>query len=357
MKQQVKVFVAMSGGVDSSVSAALLKQGGYDVTGVFMKVWQPDFLECTRGDDRRDAMRAAAHLRIPFLTFDFEREYKKGVIDYMISEIKAGRTPNPDVMCNKTIKFGAFLKKAKELGADFIATGHYARTQNAKRKTQNIKLLAGVDKNKDQSYFLWTLTQEQLRHTLFPVGGYMKPEVRELARKFKLPNAERKESQGLCFIGKINVKEFLKHYIKEKKGDVIDEKGEVIGYHDGVFFLTIGQRHGFTVTKKTPADEPYYVVGKDIQKNIVIVSHKKYKKRQSRKITLKEVGWVSGKAPDVGKEYKARIRYRQPLQIAKCKLQNAKCTVAFKKLQEAVTPGQSLVLYSGEKCLGGGIIA
>src|SRR3989344_872016 len=231
-----KVFVAMSGGVDSSVAAALLKEDGYEVTGVFMRVWQPDFLTCSRTDDREEAMRAAAHLGIPFLTFDFEKEYKEKVVDYMIAEYTAGRTPNPDVMCNKHIKFRMFLDKAREMGADMIATGHYVRlgrespkpkaqspnkTQNPKYQTNSkFQLLKGIDVNKDQSYFLWTLTQEQLKYCLFPIGEYVKPKVREMARKYGLPNAERRDSQGVCFIGQFPMKEFLKNYIPSEKGAV-----------------------------------------------------------------------------------------------------------------------------------------
>ena len=224
-----RVFVAMSGGVDSSVATALLKEQGYEVTGVFMQVFQPDFLECTRTDDRREAMRAAAHLGIPFLTFDFQEEYKEKVVDYMIAEYRAGRTPNPDVMCNKYIKFDMFLKKAREMGADCIATGHYAslerenpkpkiqstnKAQSPKPKAQTnsndqnpkLKLLKGVDVDKDQSYFLWTLTQVQLKYCLFPIGEYTKPEVRAMARKYGLPNAERRDRQGVCFIGQFPTK-------------------------------------------------------------------------------------------------------------------------------------------------------
>ncbi|MDP3726262.1 MAG: tRNA 2-thiouridine(34) synthase MnmA [bacterium] len=353
-KTRQKVFVAMSGGVDSSVSAALLKKEGYDVAGVFMKVWQPDFLKCSRGDDRLDAMRAAAHLKIPFLTFNFEKEYKKEVIDYMIAEYKTGRTPNPDVTCNKTIKFGAFLKKAKKMGADLIATGHYARVKGGK----HTKLLAGRDKNKDQSYFLWTLTQEQLRQTLFPVGNYTKPNVRELARKFGLPNAERKESQGLCFVGKFDFKEFLKHYIKEKRGEVLGEGGEAIGHHNGALFYTIGERHGFTITKKTPEDPPFYIVAKDIKKNTLTVSPRgKAEFGLTKEVVLKNVHWISGNAPDTKKTYQARARYRQPLQNVRYKIQDTRYKIFFEKPQRAISSGQSLVLYNGEKCLGGGIIS
>ncbi len=370
----------MSGGVDSSVAAALLKKEGYDVIGVFMKAWQPRGLihgqsfECLQTYDRREAMRAAAHLGIPFFTFDFEKEYKKEVIDYMIAEYKAGRTPNPDVMCNKQIKFGAFLKKAHVMGADLIATGHYAKNvecrmwnmeSGKKLQATSYKLQAGRDSAKDQSYFLWTLTQEQLSNVLFPIGEYTKPEVRELARKFGLPNAEKKDSQGLCFVGELNMKEFLKHYIKEKQGDVLNDKGEVIGHHDGAPFYTLGERHGFIITKKGPNDPPQYIIAKDIKKNTLTVSP--YRKGQTLKsetekglileVRLKDINWVSGNVPDESKEYLARFRYRQPLQRIRYKIQDTKYKILFKEPQRAVALGQSLVLYlnTGE-CLGGGII-
>ena len=215
-----KVFLGLSGGVDSSVSALLLKKAGYDVTGVFIKVWHPDFLPCNWKEDRRDAMRICAQLDIPFLFFDFEKEYKREVVDYMVSEYKLGRTPNPDVMCNKYIKFGSFLKKAKEMGADFIATGHYARITNNKQSITNNRFVLeeGVDKNKDQSYFLWTLTGEQLEQVFFPIGNLEKSEVRKIAKKNKLITFEKKDSQGLCFVGQVDMKDFLSHFIKTKKG-------------------------------------------------------------------------------------------------------------------------------------------
>ncbi len=213
-----KVFVGLSGGVDSSVSAALLQSQGYDVFGVFIKVWQPDFYECTWKEDRLDAMRVCAKLNIPFYTLDLEKEYKKEVVDYMIEEYKNGRTPNPDVMCNKYIKFGGFFDWAMSQGADFVATGHYARLN------KEHELVAGRDSNKDQSYFLWTLTKEQLSKTLFPVGDIEKTEVRKLAKKFGLPTAEKKDSQGLCFIGKVDMAEFLHHFIETKPGPVLNDK-------------------------------------------------------------------------------------------------------------------------------------
>ena len=258
MKKKI-VFIGLSGGVDSAVGAALLKQSGFEIVGVFIKTWHPDFLVCNEEEERHDAMRVAAHLDIPFLTFNFEDIYKKEVADYMISEYKIGKTPNPDVVCNKEIKFGAFLKKAISMGADFVATGHYAQTSEAEivfsqvlgspslaqpdHSKKQFLLRRGKDPSKDQSYFLWTLRQEQLERILFPVGHLKKTEVRKLAKKFNLPVRDKKDSQGICFLGDIDLKEFLKHYIKEKRGKVINTSGEEIGYHDGVFFHTLGERH------------------------------------------------------------------------------------------------------------------
>jgi len=372
-KNKFKVFVGVSGGGDSSVSAALLKEQGFDVVGVFIKAWYPSWLSCTWKEDRRDAIRVCAKLGIPFLTFDLEKEYKKEVIDYMIAEYKKGRTPNPDVMCNKMIKFGAFLKKAKKMGADFVATGHYAEVRpedgsfpNGQREASlqklssrpDLKLLESKDKEKDQTYFLWTLTQKELKNVIFPVGGLEKPEVRKLAKKFGLITAEKKDSQGLCFLGKISTRDFLKRYIKEKRGEVVDENGNVVGSHNGVTFLTIGQRHGFEITEKGTGRQPYYVVGKYIKKNLLVVSHKKEERESFQKeVVIETVSWTSGK-PDFVKEYSARIRYRQALE--KCRLEDAgkgKIKVIFKKPQRAVSSGQSLVIYSKGVCLGGGIIA
>jgi tRNA-specific 2-thiouridylase len=342
----------LSGGVDSSVSAALLKQAGYDVTGVFIKVWQPDFLPCSWREERRDAMRVAAKLGIPFLTFNLEKEYKKDVVDYMIREYKAGRTPNPDVMCNKYVKFGAFYKKARAMGADFVATGHYARIKSG-------NLLVAADNEKDQSYFLWTIPRDILKHTFFPIGGYKKSEVRALAKKFGLFTSEKRDSQGLCFVGKLDMKEFLSHYIKPKKGKVLDERGETIGYHDGAWFLTLGERHGFTVTKKSPNDPVLYVVGKDVKKNTVTVSPLEFvsAKNNGQTVTLSDVNWISGILPKKGKKLNARSRYRAKLSacvIEKTSSKEAK--LYFLKPDVTITPGQSSVLYEGEACLGGGII-
>jgi tRNA-specific 2-thiouridylase len=345
-----KVFVGMSGGVDSSVSAALLKKAGNDVTGVFIKVWSPDWLPCSWKEERRDAMRVAAALDIPFITLDLQEEYKKGVVDYMLDEYKKGRTPNPDVMCNKEVKFGHFFKKAREMGADFIATGHYAQV---KEENNSFKLLEGADKNKDQSYFLWTLGQEELAHTLFPIGHLQKAEVRELAKKFKLPTAEKKDSQGICFIGKVDMKEFLSHYIETKPGNVLNEKGEVIGAHEGAVFYTSGQRHGFTISEKTPTDKPYYIIAKDIEKNTITVSHKAHEHEALQAVTSVVLSNVNLISQDFDVEkIGSRIRYRQQQQVSEL----ADNKVVFKTPQDGVSSGQSVVMYTGEECIGGGII-
>lgn len=364
--QYKRIFVGLSGGVDSAVSAALLKKAGHDVTGVFIKVWQPDWIECTWHEDRRDAMRVAAHLDIPFITLDLEKEYKTEVIDYMIREYEKGLTPNPDVMCNKTVKFGAFYDWAMSRGADFVATGHYARivrhSRPGRSSDASYSLFAGKDRNKDQSYFLWTLKQEQLSHILFPVGDLEKNEVRRLAKKFKLPNAEKRDSQGLCFIGKVDIKEFLSHYIKSEKGNVLNEAGEIIGSHAGALFLTIGERHGFTIDKKTSNDRPLYVVDKDIEQNTITVSSLDRKDVSGTNIVhIDKVNWINGNAPEniigISGKLSARIRYRQPLQGIKIKsIGLTETAVEFDDNQATIAPGQSLVIYDGEECLGGGVI-
>lgn len=339
----------MSGGVDSSVSACLLKKEGYDVTGVFIKVWQPDWIKCNWKEDRLDAMRVCAKLNIPFITLDLEKEYKEEVVDYMIREYKAGRTPNPDVMCNRFVKFGGFFAWAMKQGADFLATGHYAQIENNKLKISK-------DLNKDQTYFLWTLSKDQLSKTLFPIGNIEKLEVRKLAKKFDLPNAEKKDSQGLCFIGKIDVKDFLSHYIDSKKGNVLDEKGNIIGEHTGSFFFTIGERYGFKITKKTPNDKPYFVISKNIKENTITVANKNnegHLPNGIKKASLKETNWNQGSIP-ISRKLKARSRYREPLQNIKMIDER---TIEFEELQYTISPGQSLVIYDGDICLGGGIIS
>ena len=365
------IFVAMSGGVDSSVAAALLKKQGYDITGVFVKGWYPEGMVCGWKEERRDAIRAAAKIGVPLLTFDFSKGYEKKVLEYMKKEYASARTPNPDVMCNKYIKFGLFLDKALKMGANKIATGHYVRLKNK-------KLSEAKDKNKDQSYFLWTLTQEQLKYCLFPIGDYTKPEVRQMARKFGLATAEKKDSQGLCFVGDIDFAMFLRKILPKRQGEIQTPDGKIVGKHDGVHFYTIGQRHGLNVAGKSP----YYVVDKNLKKNILFVAEQKDEKKfYKREVVIDDVNWIIG-APDLpGKprtspprfaergrgtsslrgKYLARIRYRQPLQS--CRITNLKSfKVIFDKPQRAVTSGQSLVLYdrrnlpAGRQVLGGGII-
>jgi len=367
------VFVGLSGGVDSAVSATLLKKQGYEVVGVFIKTWHPDFLACNEEEERRDAIRVAAFLDIPFLTFDLEDVYKKEVADYMIREYKAGRTPNPDVMCNKEVKFGAFLKKALAMGADYVATGHYAKVAYVKNfsgllhpaggtfPVQNSfhtqLLLKGVDPSKDQAYFLWTLKQEQLKKIIFPIGHLKKTEVRKLAKKFNLPVAEKKDSQGICFLGAVDLKEFLKHYIKSKRGKVLNTDGEEIGFHNGVVFHTLGERHGFTITKKNSTDGPYYIVAKDVKKNILVVSQNPDVGRRGNFDVqrLEHANWIS-EVPELNKNYTAQIRYHGEFFSCRIKsISKDKAEIIFKK-PVSVASGQSCVVYNGEVCLGGGVV-
>lgn len=362
---QKTVAVGLSGGVDSSVAVALLKKQGYRVTGVHIKVWSDPEIPCTLRDDRYDAMRVAAKLGIPFQTWDFTKEYKKVVVNYMIDEYKNYRTPNPDVMCNRHIKFGIFLQKAMEYGFDYIATGHHARLrreilnyklQITNSKLQTVKLLAGKDQNKDQSYFLWTLTQDQLKHVLFPIGEYTKKCVRKLAKKFHLPTAEKKDSQGICFIGEIDLRAFLKKYIPEKPGAVVTTNGEVIGEHDGLYYYTIGQRHGIGIGGGTP----YYVAKKDVKTSTLVVAEGSDDSELfAKELTVTDIHWIVNEAPDLPLHCEARIRYRQPLES--CQVQSVKenhkfIRVIFTKPQRAVASGQSVVFYSGDEVLGGGII-
>ncbi len=380
MKDKRKtVFVGVSGGVDSSVSLALLKDTGYNVVGVFIRTWTPDFIECTWRDERRDAMRVCAHLDVPFLECDAEEAYKKGVADYMIAEYKAGRTPNPDVMCNREVKFGVFWQFAKAHGADFIATGHYARVgvnsfreatgggvpfsvqqeNGVKELRENLFTLErGIDTSKDQSYFLWTLTEEDLAHTLFPIGHMQKSEVRKLAEKYKLPTATKKDSQGVCFLGPLDMKDFLKHYIESEEGNVENTNGEIIGTHDGALFYTIGERHGFTITKKGIEDTPYYIVAKDVTRNVLIVSHNKYElKKESNEITLQRVV-VRGEI-ELHKSYTAQVRYHGELLSVLVKeydKKNNTLTLSFQNSDPTASSGQSVVIYDGDICLAGGVI-
>lgn len=348
-----KVFVAMSGGVDSSVAVLLLQKQGYDLVGCYIKGWYPPGVICNWKEDRRDAMRVCAKLGISFITVDAEKEYKKEVVDYMIREYKAGRTPNPDIMCNKHVKFGVFLNKALAMGADYIATGHYVRLW---RKIKNHKIAIARDLNKDQSYFLWTLTQDQLKHCLFPLGELLKPEVRKIAKENKLATAEKEESQGVCFIGEFNMEDFLKKRIKPKKGKIKTSEGKIIGEHNGLAFYTIGQRHGFGFAGGK--DGPYYVVEKDFKKNELVVAEKfDEKKFAKNEVVIMDANWIDGFVPKMNKIYLARIRYRQPLEKCRIvKISNNSAKIIFDNPQRAITSGQSLVVYDEENMLGGGVM-
>ena len=358
MKDRKKVLIGMSGGVDSSVAAALLIEQGYDVTGAFMKQWS-DSTElsgiCTWKEDRRDAMRVAAKLGIQLLTLDFEKEYNTWVMGYMFKEYGAGRTPNPDVMCNKYIKFGAWLERAKELGFDYLATGHYARLRCASPSKPFIcELLQAKDDNKDQTYFLHQLNQEQLAHTLFPVGGYTKAEVRELAKKFDLPTANREESMGICFVGEVPMKKFLEQKIAPKPGNIVTSDGTVIGSHDGLSFYTIGQRHGL---KQTGGDRPFFVVKKNFETNELVVGYDDDACLFSTKIKLEDMHWIRGKAPEGVLTCQARMRHRQKLQEVVVSKNGGTWRATFAEAQRAITPGQFFVMYKDGVCLGGAIIA
>lgn len=340
----------MSGGVDSSVTAALLKEQGYTVVGVYMKNWTkslPGFV-CPWKEDFEDAKRVAVQLDIDFKVFDFEKEYKHKVVDYMIAEYRAGRTPNPDIMCNQEVKFKLFLETCLEEGADLIATGHYARVKEG-------RLLKAKDDNKDQTYFLYRVTEEALHKTLFPLGDYTKPEVRKLAKKFGLATAGKKESMGICFVGKVGIKEFLSQYVKTKPGDIIDETGEVVGQHEGAIFYTIGQRQGLGVG----GGMPYYVTAKDMAKNVVYVTTNLDDKRLwYKELDLIDVHWINGTPAD-GAQVQVRTRHRAPLVNGTLHIalsDKATLRVVLADEIRAATPGQSAVIYNDQVLLGGGVI-
>lgn len=354
-----KVVCAMSGGVDSSVSAALLKGAGFDVVGMFMKCWQDDvgFTKshmgaCPAEEDEMWARRAAAKIGIPFYSVDLVQEYKQRVVEYFVSEYKAGRTPNPDVMCNREIKFGVFYDMAMNgLGANYVATGHYARLRNTKFGFRS--LLKGKDPNKDQSYFLWAVEREKFRNVLFPVGGYLKSEVRKFAQKFRLPNAKRPDSQGICFIGKVEVGAFLRHYIEDKPGTILDFTGKTVGAHRGLHFYTIGQRQGINIG----GGPPYYVAQKNYAANTLVVAREYDEELFQMSLYAAGLNWIARK-PRFPYRCKAKLRYRQEDQDAIIKGEDldGAVYVEFREPQRAVTSGQSVVFYKGEELVAGGVI-
>ena len=356
--RQTKVAVGMSGGVDSSVAAYLLKQQGYDVVGVFMKNWEEDDTDdyCAAAEDMADAKAIADQLDIPFKTINFAAEYWDRVFEYFLQEYRSGRTPNPDIMCNKEIKFKAFLDYAKILGADYIATGHYARVEH---NSNSSRLLRGCDNNKDQSYFLYTLQQDQLNKSLFPVGELEKTEVRKIAKEQGFTTAEKKDSTGICFIGERKFKDFLEQYIPAQPGKIHNDQGEEIGEHAGLMFHTLGQRKGIGIGGMTDSNnEPWYVLEKDLNNNVLIVGQgHDHPKLQSVGLEASQLDWVEPEKMNDEFRCTAKSRYRQEDFACQVKrIDDNNWQVTFDEKQRAVTPGQSVVFYDGEYCLGGGII-
>lgn len=352
--EDTRVVVGMSGGVDSSVAALLLKQQGYEVIGIFMKNWDDTDENgvCTATEDYEDVIRVCNQLGIPYYAVNFEKQYWDKVFTYFLDEYKAGRTPNPDVMCNKEIKFKAFLEHAMNLGADYLATGHYARVEY---RDGEVKMLRGLDENKDQTYFLNQLTSDQLEKVMFPIGNLEKSKVRELAKEAGLATASKKDSTGICFIGERNFKEFLGNYLPAQPGNMETLDGEVMEKHDGLMYYTIGQRHGLGIGG---SGDPWFVIGKDLQRNVLYVGQGfDHEKLYSDSIFAANVSWVSKHTMPQEFECTAKFRYRQPDNKVTVRImEDNQVEVIFHEPIRAVTPGQAVVFYNGDVCLGGGTI-
>lgn len=351
-----RVVLGMSGGVDSSVAAVVLKNQGYEVIGLFMQNWEEDDENgvCTAVSDYEDVKRVCNKLKIPYYTVNFAKEYWDRVFKYFLEEYEKGRTPNPDVLCNREIKFGPFLEHAKSLGADYIATGHYAKVERKDGKTY---LKKALDTNKDQTYFLNQLSQKQLEMVLFPLGDMIKPDVRKIADEYGLSTAEKKDSTGICFIGERNFRAFLKNYIPCKKGDIVDSAGNKVGEHDGVMYYTLGQRRGLNIggTRDGNGDR-WFVIDKDIKGNKLIVSQGEGEELYSSGLVTYKVNWIPEEPKEKVFDCYAKFRYRQPDQKVRVTIEADKVKVDFYEKQRAVTPGQFVVFYTETDCLGGGVI-
>ncbi|KAF1295598.1 tRNA 2-thiouridine(34) synthase MnmA [Enterococcus sp. JM4C] len=355
---KTRVVVGMSGGVDSSVTALLLKEQGYDVIGIFMKNWDDTDENgvCTATEDYKDVAKVAAQIGIPYYSVNFEKEYWDRVFEYFLAEYRAGRTPNPDVMCNKEIKFKAFLDYALELGADYVATGHYAQVSRDEDGT--VHMLRGVDNNKDQTYFLSQLSQEQLAKTMFPLGHMEKSEVRAIAERANLATAKKKDSTGVCFIGEKNFKQFLSNYLPAKPGNMVTMEGEVKGQHDGLMYYTIGQRQGLGIGGGGKTQEPWFVVGKDLTTNTLYVGQGfHHEALYATSLAASEIHFTTNAEQPAEFRCTAKFRYRQQDVPVTVQLTGeGKATVIFDEPVRAITPGQAVVFYDGMECLGGGLI-
>lgn len=357
-KNKTRVVVGMSGGVDSSVTAWVLKEAGYDVIGLFMKNWDDtdEFGHCTATEDFADVRTVCAQIGIPYYSVNFEREYYDKVFTYFLDEYRKGRTPNPDVMCNREIKFGEFLNKAKQLGADYIATGHYAQLTVTE---QDVQLQRGADPNKDQTYFLYAVTKDQLRQAMFPIGHMQKAEVRKIAEQIGLATAKKKDSTGICFIGEKNFRQFLSEYLPANPGEIRSLDDEVLGKHHGLMYYTLGQRQGLGIGGRG-SGEPWFVVKKDLAKNVLYVAQgHDHPTLYSKGLIATDLNWIGAEEAFPTRPFTctAKTRYRQKDQEVLVTPQpNGTVKVEFDQPQRAVTPGQSVVFYQEERCLGGGII-